>query len=188
MGILWSPGSESILQQFRSYHQEITHSGQSPWQMYGSSRNSWKPWLWSFTSAHSCPLSQKLHNKQTGLPWVSTACLAVSPLAQCLNAAMKSDHLWIQTPHVLLPRQLGPWSNVLLRLIQNTRKPQKRRTLCHFSPSHVAYGRSLSCGSTEWRWKPGFLETRWNVNTIDATFELLSLELFCISETQVLNL
>lgn len=102
-------GSESILQQFRSYHQEITHSGQSPWQMYGSSKETAKS-LGSEVSPllTAAPLSQQLHNKQTSLPWCATACLAMSPLAECLSAAMKSDHpMNPDTPHPSATKTAG---------------------------------------------------------------------------------
>lgn len=150
-------GSESILQQFRSYHQEITHSGQSPWQMYGRSKETAK----SFGSEVSplltaAPLSQQLHNKQSTLVRYS---LPRHESTRRVSQCSHEERSPYESRHSTSFCYQDSWDHGLmsiLRLIQNTRKPQKWRTLCLKTPSHVAYGRKSVLSLMEWWWKPRF--------------------------------
>ena len=110
--------------------------------MYGRSKETAK----SFGSEVSplltaAPLSQQLHNKQSTLVRYS---LPRHESTRRVSQCSHEERSPYESRHATSFCYQDSWDHGLmsiLRLIQNTRKPQKWRTLCLKTPSHVAYGR-----------------------------------------------
>lgn len=109
----------------------ITHSGQSPWQMCASSKETAKSLASEVLPlVRAAPLSQQLHINRPAYPSCAAACLAMSPLR--MPQSCHEERSPYESRHPTSFCYQDSWDHglmPLLWLIQNTRNPQKWRTL-----------------------------------------------------------